>query len=394
MIFRSKRLITAITAVVALVPFTGCGNGTSDVSSAKRQAVDLPPELDGLALGPHGTVAVTDLTSGFAIVDGSGTGSPTEQPRLLLATPSGLRAETLPTARLVNVSIWPTTDALVIVGMPCENIDGATDVSRGQSSWFELCGTTSYVVVRYELASGSSKILSTSLEGSAEGFLWVMASNGDILLAERGTLDPAWVSVNGRSGEVVEIPAGGMQGDATACATGDGFTAAAVPFDEPISDAPASFSDTVEVFRLGGGGETWVTESPAPTELKTRIAEPLGCGPESVMFMTAGAPGEPARPVQLVSDGPDLAWIEGPVEGFPSDGHPPNMIPARSTMTAWDGPDLERGYAVHVLADSAWKFIGRAAGPDPPSRLGHVAVSGGSVLFLASAGDGLVLHLL
>jgi hypothetical protein len=112
------------------------------------------------------------------------------------------------------------------------------------------------------------------------------------------------------------------------------------------------------------------------------------------MFMTAGAPGEPARPVQLVSDGPDLAWIEGPVEGFPSDGHPPNMIPARSTMTAWDGPDLERGYAVHVLADSAWKFIGRAAGPDPPSRLGHVAVSGGSVLFLASAGDGLVLHLL
>lgn len=395
MTLRSGPLATAATAALALVSFAGCGDGASDVSSVKRHGTDLPAEVNGLAVGPHGTVAVTDLKTGFAIVDGSGEGSATQQPRLLLTTPSGLETETLPTSQLVSVSIWPTADALVITGVPCDNIDGAADVSSGESSWFELCGTRSYVVLRYELSSRNWKILLKSLEGSEEGFLRVMASHGDILLAERGGPFGDWVSINGRSGEVVEVPAPAMLGDVTACATGDGFTAAVVPFDEPISDEPASLSDTVGVFRLEAAGKDWVREPPEPTKLESLIRQPLGCGPGSVMFMALGAPGERARPVQLARNGPDLAWVEGPLEGFPNDGPPPKLISARSTMTAWDGPEREwGGHAVHVLQDGAWKFVGLAATSDSPSGLGQVAVSGGSVLFLASVGDGQVLHLL
>lgn len=395
MSFRSKLLMRASTAALVLVPFAGCGTGSSDVSSVKRQEVDLPAELDGLAVGPRGTVAVTGLKTGFAIVDGSGSSSPTQEPRLLLTSLSGLQVETLPTSRLAGVSIWPTSDALIIAGVPCEDIDGVPDVSLGKSSWFELCGTRSHVLLRYELPSRSWKTLSTSLEGAEDGSLRVMASNGDILLAQRGAVDGDWVSINGRTGEVVEIPGPGMPGEVTACATGDGFTAAVVPFDEPISDELAPFSDGVGVFRLGAGGKDWVREPPEPTELKSLIRRPLGCGPGSVMFMAGGAPGEPVRPVQLVSNGPDLAWIEGPLEGFPNDGPPPTLISAASTMTAWDGPDGEAGgYAVHVLQDSAWKFIGRAATTDPPLGMRQVAVSGDSVLFLAPAGDGQMLDLL
>jgi hypothetical protein len=395
MTFGSKVRVLGILSGLALIQLTGCGDESSDVSAGKRQGVGLPAELDGLALGPYGTVAVTDLQGGFAIVDGSGVGSTTRQPRLLLTTPTGLQAEAVPTARLANVSIWRTAEALAIVGLPCENIEEVADVSLGELNWFEVCGTRSHVVLRYELANRSWKTLSTSVKGAEDGNLRAMASNGDVLLAQRGGPFGDWVSISGRTGEAVEIPALAMPGEATACAIGDGFTAAVVPFDEPISDAPASFSDTVGLFRLALGGADWARQPPEPSDLASLIRRPLGCGPDSVMFLALGAPGQPVTPVQLVSDGPGLAWVEGPLEGFPNDGPPPAFVSSGSTVTAWDGPDTEAGgYEVYVLQDSAWQFIGRAAGPHPTGQMGNVAVSGGSVLFVTPAGDSQVLHLL
>ncbi len=384
---RWRRLVTSTASAFALL-LVACGSG-GDVSTAKEQGV----ELDGLAVGPWGTVAVTDLKSGFAIVDGSGEGSDGRHPRLLLTTPTGLETETLPTTRLANVSIWPMSDALVILGLPCENINATADVDPGESSWFEVCGTRSHMLLRYQLSNRSWKTLSRSVEGSDDGTLRVMASNGDILLAERG---PEWLSINVRTGDVVEVPAPASATEAavTACAIGGGFTAAVVPDEPPIATAPAPFSDTVGVFRLRAGEREWVKAFPEPTELETRIATPLGCGPGSVMFMALTAAGETPRPVQLVGDGPELRWLEGPLEGFPDEGPPPALISTRSTVTAWDGPELEAGgYAVLVLQGRAWRFVGRAEA-EHPLGLGEVAVSGRRVLFLAHATDGQVLRLL